>query len=111
MATALNLPARQVKELLAELERVGYLSRFAGDNPEWHPSREPASVLVSDVLLRLSMAGGGCLVPRVGRSEELIRKVLAQAASGSEAALEGVTIGALADLLEEQDGEVSPDNR
>jgi hypothetical protein len=57
-------------------------------------------VPVSEVLLRLSMAGGKCLVPQAGRCEELIRKVLARAASGSEAALEGVTIGTLADLLE-----------
>ena len=103
MATALHLPARQVKELLGELERVGYLSRLAGDNPEWHPAREPAAVPVSEVLSRLGMAGGRCLVPRAGRSEELIQKVLAQAAFGSEAALKGVTIGDLADLLEEEE--------
>ena len=106
MAAGLNLPVRQVKELLGELEQVGFLSRLAGDNPEWHPAREPASVTVSEVLERLGMVGGTCLIPQAGRCEELIRKVLAQAATGSEAALEGVTIGALADLLEE---DYSPD--
>jgi membrane protein len=100
MAAGLALPARQVKDLLGELERAGFLSRLAGDNPEWHPAREPASVQVSEVLLRLSMAGGACIVPHVGRCEELIRTVLARAASGSESALEGVTIGTLAELLE-----------
>jgi membrane protein len=102
MATGLALPVRQVKDLLGELELVGFLSRLAGDNPEWHPAREPASVPVSEVLLRLGMAGGKCLVPQASRCEEMIRKVLARAASGSEAALEGVTIGALADLLEKE---------
>ena len=102
MATGLALPARQVKDLLGELERTGFLSRLAGDTPEWHPAREPASVPVSEVLLRLSMAGGTCSVPHVGRCEELIRTVLARAASGSESTLEGVTIGTLADLLEEE---------
>ena len=108
MAAGLALPVRQVKDLLGELERVGYLSRLAGDNPEWHPAREPASVPVSEVLSRLTMAGGTCLVPQAGRCEELIRKVLARAASGSEAALEGVTIGALAELLESEN-ELNPD--
>jgi membrane protein len=109
MAAGLGLPVRQVKDLLGELERVGFLSRLAGDNPEWHPAREPASVPVSEVLQRLSLVGGRCLIPQAGRCEELIRKVLGRAASGSEAALEGVTIGTLADLLEEQTDDASPD--
>ena len=110
MAAGLALPVRQVKDLLGELEQVGFLSRLAGDNPEWHPSREPAAVPVSEVLLRLSMVGGWCILPPAGRSEELIRMVLARAASGSEAALKGMTIGTLADLLEKPTSEASPDN-
>ena len=87
-------------------EQAGFLKRLAGDNPEWLPAREPASVTVSDVLHKLSIAGSRCLVPQASRCEELIRKVLAQAASGTEDALEGVTIGNLADLLEVEN---SPD--
>ena len=106
MAAELALPVRQVKEILGELEQAGFLKRLAGDNPEWLPAREPASVTVSDVLHKLSIAGSRCLVPQASRCEELIRKVLAQAASGTEDALEGVTIGNLADLLEVEN---SPD--
>ena len=102
MATGLALPVRQVKELLGELERLGYLSRLAGENPAWHPAREPGLIPVSEVVAQLNLAGGVCLIPRVDRCEELIRTVLRRAASGSETALEGVTIGTLAGLLEEE---------
>jgi membrane protein len=106
MAAGLNLPVRQVKEHLGELEESGFLTRLAGNNPEWHPARDPAAVTVSEVLEQLGSAGSRCLVPQASRCEELIRKVLARAASGSEAALEGVTVGTLANLLEAED---SPD--
>jgi DNA-binding IscR family transcriptional regulator len=91
---------------LGELERSGFLTRLAGDNPGWHPAQEPATVTVSEVLHQLGMSGSSCLLPQASRCEEMIRKMLARAASGSAIALEGVTIGALADLLE---AENSPD--
>ena len=59
---------------------------------------------VSDVLQRLVNAGSAGFLPEVSRCEELIRTVLAQASSGAEVALEGVTIGILADLLEKEVG-------
>ena len=97
----LTLPLRQVTQTLEDLERFGFLVRLAGRTPRWHPAREPATLPVSYVLQRLGSAGSGCFVPEASRCEELIRKVLAQASSGSEVALEGVTVGVLADLLEE----------
>ncbi len=96
----LSLPLRQVTQTLEDLEHFGFLARLAGGTPRWHPAREPSLLPVSHVLQRLGSAGSGCPAPEISRCEELIRKVLAQASSGSEVALEGVTIGVLADLLE-----------
>ena len=103
MALELSLPLRQVKQSLEELERSGVLARLAGDTPRWHPAREPSTMQVSDLLEQLGSTGSRCLVAETGRCEELIRRVLSQAASGSATALEGVTIGNLADLLERED--------
>lgn len=100
LAAELSLPLRQVTQSLADLERSGLLARRAGDPPSWQPAGEPATLTVSEVLHRLGRYGTSCLVPDAGRCEELIRKVLARAESGSEAALEGVTVGALALLVE-----------
>ncbi len=105
MALELSLPLRQVKQSLEELERSGVLARLAGDTPRWHPAREPSTMQVSDLLEQLGSTGSRCLVAETGRCEELIRRVLSQAASGSATALEGVTIGNLADLLEREDPE------
>jgi membrane protein len=102
MALELSLPLRQVKQSLEELERSGQLTRLAGDTPRWHPAQEPFTMPVSDVLHLLSSAGSRCSVPEASRCEELIRTVLTQASSGSTHALEGVTIGTLADLLERE---------
>lgn len=100
MAAELSLPVRQVKQSLGELERSGLLARLAGDSPGWHPAQEPAKLSVSEVMQRLETAGSSCLLPEASRCEELVRKVLALASSGAATALEGVTLGALADLLE-----------
>ncbi len=102
LSTELALPLRQVKQTLEELERCGFLARLAGNAPRWHPAWEPSVMSVSDLLTALSSVGGGCLVPEASRCEELVRRVLARAMSGSEAALEGVTMGVLADLLEKK---------
>lgn len=99
MAEKFALPLRQVQQMLDELEQSGLLGRRAGNDPVWHPAREPAALAVSDVLERLSRSGSRCLVPQDSTCEQLIRSVLATSVSGSEAALAGMTIGDMADLL------------
>lgn len=101
-AATLSLPIRQVAAVLGDLERSALLIRLGEDSSGWHPSREPATILVRDVVKQLGATGGVCLTPHNEQSGAVIRAALNRAVSGSDAALEELTIGDLTRQLKEE---------
>lgn len=96
LTEGIHLPARQVRELLGDLEEEGFLARLAGDEPHWHPECDPNRLKVAEVLTRLRQRGGSCIGAETGGDWEPVRRVLYRSSLAVEREMGELTVGDLA---------------
>ena len=93
----LDLPARVLRELLAELVVSGLLVTTAGEPPVYQPAREPDQILMTEVLSILRDFGGTWQPQRLTRGEEQLQKIIEKVDTAAKNALSGMTLRDLAE--------------
>ena len=96
LAEKLSVPVRLVRELLAILTDAGYLAPTAGERLMYLPAREPATILVKDVLTTLRDRGENLSLLQIAIEEKRLQEILARLEQATADVLDGMT---LADLI------------
>jgi membrane protein len=96
LAEDLDLPVRTMQELLRELVAAGFLVTTADDPPCFQPAREPAQILVGQVLAALKDYGGHWRLLRLSATEQQLQGLLSRLDAVVEADLAGLSLKELA---------------
>jgi membrane protein len=98
-----GLPAKVVKELLAQLVEQKYLAATGGDDPAYIPVRAPEHMYISEIMEDLKNYGESCELSGMNEIRDVLKNVLTQFRPCADVVGAGFTVKDLVERLSDEE--------